>query len=120
MNRLIQIPALVALLFMAHSSLACDYPERVAVPDGATANKDEMIAGQRDVKSYITAMETYLACIESEEAQAVLALGEEADEETKSQRAELFNKRYNAAIEEMNLVAEEFNVQVRAYKARSN
>jgi hypothetical protein len=28
----------------------------------------------------------------------------------------MFNKKYNAAVEQMNLVAEEFNVQVRAYK----
>ena len=28
----------------------------------------------------------------------------------------MFNKKYNAAVEEMNLVAEEFNIQVRAYK----
>lgn len=122
MNRLIQIAALVALTFMAQNSLACDYPKRVDVPDGATATKDEMIAGQRDVKSYIGDMETYLACIEAEEAQAMLASGdegEEGDEEARLQREEMFNKKYNAAVEEMNLVAEEFNVQVRVYKSRS-
>jgi hypothetical protein len=70
--------------------------------------------------TYMAAMEEYLACIEAEEAQAVDALGTEVDESAKLQRAELFNKKYNAAVEEMNLVAEEFNIQVRAYKARSN
>jgi hypothetical protein len=112
--------AAVALTFLAHGALACDYPERTDVPDGATATKDEMIAGQRGVKSYMTAMEEYLSCIEAEEAQAVIELGEDADESVKLQRAELFNKKYNAAVEEMNLVAEEFNIQVRAYKARSD
>jgi hypothetical protein len=120
MNRLIQTAISVALILMAQNSLACDYPQRVDVPDGATASKDDMISGQRGVKSYISAMETYLACIEAEEASALLAMGEEADEDTKLQREEMFNKKYNAAVEEMNLVAEEFNVQVRAYKARSN
>jgi hypothetical protein len=120
MNRLIQTAISVAFIFLAQSSLACDYPQRVDVPDGETASKDEMISGQRDVKSYISAMETYLACIEAEEASALLAVGEETDDETKLQREEMFNKKYNAAVEEMNLVAEEFNVQVRAYKARSN
>lgn len=117
MNRLIQTVAFVALTFLAQDGFACDYPKRVDVPDGATATKDEMIAGQRGVKSYISDMETYLACIEAEEAQAMLALGDEVDEEAKLQREEMFNKKYNAAVEEMNLVAEEFNVQVRAYKA---
>jgi hypothetical protein len=81
------------------------------MPDGASAAKDEMIAGQKDVKKYMANMETYLACIEAEEAQAVIQLGE-IDDETARQREEMFNKKYNAAVEEMNLVAEEFNIQV--------
>lgn len=105
----------VAILLMAQSALACDYPRRVDMPDGATAGKDDMLTGQKDVKAYMAAMDEYLTCIEGEEATAVLALGD-VDEDTKRQRAELFNKKYNAAVEQMNLVAEEFNVQVRAYK----
>ncbi len=120
MNIFIKSAASVALVFLAQGALACDYPSRADVPDGATASKDEMIAGQRGVKSYMSEMEEYLSCIEAEEAAAVLALGPEVDESAKRQREELFNKRYNAAVEEMNLVAEEFNIQVRTYKARSN
>lgn len=120
MKILTKMAASAALILLAQGALACDYPERANVPDGATASKDEMIAGQRGIKSYIAEMEEYLACIESEEAQAMLSLGDEVDETAKRQREELFNKKYNAAVEEMNLVAEEFNVQVRAYKARAN
>lgn len=105
----------VAVLLVAQSALACDYPERVDMPDGATANKEAMIAGQKDVKTYMAAMDEYLVCIEGEEASAVISLGD-IDEETERQRAEMFNKKYNAAVEQMNLIAEEFNVQVRAYK----
>jgi hypothetical protein len=120
MNRIIKTAASVALVFIAQGALACDYPQRADVPDGATATKDEMIAGQRGVKSYMASMEEYLACIEAEEAQAVLELGDQIDEDARLQRAEMFNKKYNAAVEEMNLVAEEFNIQVRTYKGRSN
>ena len=105
----------VAILLLAQSALACDYPKRVDMPDGATAGKEAMIAGQRDIKAYMAAMDEYLVCIESEEAEAVLSLGD-IDEDSKRQRAEMFNKKYNAAVEQMNLVAEEFNIQVRAYK----
>lgn len=108
----------MALLLIAQGAFACDYPQRVEMPNGTTASKDEMIAGQKDVKKYMATMDTYLACIEAEEAQAVIELGE-IDEETSRQREEMFNKKYNAAVEEMNLVAEEFNIQVRAYKAKS-
>ena len=109
----------VAMLFIAQGAFACDYPQRVDMPNGATATKDEMIAGQKGVKNYMATMDSYLVCIEAEEAQAVIELGD-IDEETSRQREEMFNKKYNAAVEEMNLVAEEFNIQVRAYKARSN
>lgn len=108
----------MAMLFIAQGAFACDYPQRVDMPDGASATKDEMIAGQKGVKKYMANMDTYLACIEAEEAQAVIELGE-IDEETSRQREEMFNKKYNAAVEEMNLVAEEFNIQVRTYKAKS-
>jgi hypothetical protein len=100
------------------SVLACDYPDRTEVPNGNSATKDEMIEGQRNVKSYMAAMEEYLSCIESAE-QETIAGGDDLDEEQKQQRIAMFNKKYNAAVEEMNLIAEQFNAQVRAYKDRS-
>ena len=119
MNKITKLAVSVALVSLASGALACDYPNRATVPDGATASKDEMIAGQRGVKDYMAAMETYLSCIEAQEAAAVLELGD-LDESAKRQRADMFNKKYNAAVEEMNLVAEEFNLQVRAYRERKN
>lgn len=116
MNKIIKSVVSVAILFFAHSALACEYPSRVDVPDGATASKEDMIAAQRGVKAYMAAMDEYLNCIEGDEAAAVLSLGDDVDEDAKRQRADMFNKKYNAAVEQMNLVAEEFNVQVRAYK----
>ena len=118
MNKLIKTAVTVAILFATHSALACDYPQRIDVPDGGTASKEDMIAGQKNVKSYMSSMEAYLSCIEADEAQAVIGLGA-VDEGTKRQREEMFNKKYNAAVEEMNRVAEEFNMQVRTYKERN-
>jgi len=115
MTRLIKTTIIAALLTAAPLAFACDYPSRVDIPDGATATKEEMINGQRGVKGYMKAMEEYLACIEAEEKDAVAELGD-IDDEALLQRTELFNAKYNAAVEEMNLVAEEFNMQVRTYK----
>jgi hypothetical protein len=115
MNKIIKSAVSVAIFFIAQGALACDYPNRVDLPDGATATKEDMIAAQKGVKAYMASMDEYLGCIEGDEAAAVLSLGD-VDEDTKRQRADLFNKKYNAAVEQMNLVAEEFNVQVRAYK----
>lgn len=108
----------LAALFFAQGALACDYPERVKeIPDGMTATRDEMVAGKKLVQSYIANMESYLSCIEAKEAETQISMGE-VDEDTKRQRSAMYDKKYNAAIEEMNLVAEEFNVQLRAYNAR--
>ena len=108
--------AMIALL-LSPFAVACDYPQRASVPDGNTATKEEMIEGQRGVKAYIAAMEEYLACIESAEQETV-AGKDDLDEEARQQRIEMFNKKYNAAVDEMNLVAAEFNIQVRAFKER--
>ena len=117
MNKTIQLAISVAVLLLAQGAFACDYPERLKdIPDGNSATRDEMVAGKKAVQSYIANMESYLSCIEAEEAQAVIAMGD-VGEEAKKQRNETFNKKYNAAVEEMNLVAEEFNIQLRAFNA---
>ena len=118
MNKLIKTAVSVTVLFIAQGALACDYPQRIDVPNGTTSSKEDMITGQKSVKAYMASMEEYLACIEAGEAQAIKDLGA-IDEDAKRQREEMFNKKYNAAVEEMNLVAEEFNMQVRAYKDRN-
>ena len=94
--------------------LACDYPERAEIPNGATATRDDMIEGQRSVKTFIGAMEEYLACIESEEA-AVRENGD-IDEEDKASRIAALIKKYNAAVDDMNLVAAQYNDEVKAYR----
>jgi hypothetical protein len=108
----------VAVLLLAQGAYACDYPERLRdIPDGKTATRDDMLAGKKAVESYLGNMESYLSCIEAEEAQAMISLGA-VNEETKRQRKGTFDKKYNAAVEEMNLVAEEFNIQLRAFNAQ--
>jgi len=118
MNKMTKTVFSVMAIFAAPLALACDYPTRADVPDGATATKEQMIVGQRGVKSYMSVMEEYLSCIEAAEQETVAGPNAQ-DEVAKQQRIEMFNKKYNAAVEEMNLVAEEFNIQVRAYKERS-
>lgn len=118
MSKITRFLVTTGMLFAAPVVFACDYPHRVDVPDGATATKEEMITGQRDIKNYMAAMEKYLSCIEAAEQKTVAGTGE-SGEDARQQEIQMFNKKYNAAVEEMNLVAEKFNVQVRTYKERS-
>ncbi len=92
MNKIMKSAVSVAILLLAQSALACDYPKRVDMPNGATAGKEAMIAGQKDVKAYMAAMDEYLSCIESEEVEAVLGMGD-VDEKSKRQREDMVNKK---------------------------
>lgn len=118
MKKTIRIFVTAALLFTQPIAFACDYPTKAEIPNGATASKEDMIAGQTAVKEYMAAMETYLACIEQDEKDTVAAMTEITDEERASRDAAL-TKKYNAGIEEMELLAARFNEEVRAYKAKT-
>jgi rhamnose utilization protein RhaD (predicted bifunctional aldolase and dehydrogenase) len=119
MIRFIKASCTIAVVFVGPLALACDYPERVSIPNGNTATKDEMVAGQRGVKQYMADMEAYLACIE-EEDEIDRAGIEEPDPIVEAQRDEMLVKKHNAAVEEMEKIAAAFNEEVRAYKARSD
>lgn len=100
-------------------AVACDYPSRPdSMPDGATASKEEMLAGVAMINDYQGAMSDYLACIEADQVVADQAI-DETDADAKQQNNEMFNKKYNAAVDEQTLFVEEFNAQIRAYKAKS-
>lgn len=118
MNKTIKFALAIALIFGAQSAFACDYPTRVLVPNGNTATKEEMVEGQRGVKKYVADMEIYLECIIAEEKTARRDMGNlEADQE--QEREDMLNKKYNAAVDEMERLAAQFNSEVQAYKARS-
>ena len=111
------ISIFAAFLFVSPLAFACDYPARAKLPDGATASKDEMLAGQKSVKAFMASMEEYLTCIENVEQEALAAQEAPNDEElAKLKTANV--KKYNAAVEDMELVAARFNDQVRDYKAK--
>ena len=111
------ISIFAAFLFASPLALACDYPARAKLPNGATASKDDMLAGQKSVKAFMASMEEYLTCIENVEQEAIAALEAPNDEElAKLKTANV--KKYNAAVEDMELVAARFNDQVRDYKAK--
>jgi len=116
MKNLIKVLVVSAVLSVPAISIACDYPERPKLPDGTTAAKEDMIAAQSSVKSFLAAVDEYLTCIEQEEAAAIAAM-DGSDEETLKRRDDLLAKRFDAANEEKFLFGEQWNQQVRAYNA---
>jgi hypothetical protein len=88
---------------------ACENPPMVAMPDGATATMDQLLEAQGKVKTYMAAMEEYLACLNTE----LEAEGNDAPAEFKA----LMVTRHNTAVSEMESIAVAFNTEVQAYKA---
>ena len=93
----------------AFAASACETPAMIPIPDGKSATMEQLLAAQAQVKTYMAAMNDYLACIDNEAE----AKGEDAPEQFKA----LMVTRHNTAVTEMETVAAAFNDQVKAYKA---
>src|SRR6185436_5884561 len=91
-------------------ALACDYPPTApAIPDGKTATSEQMVDAQTSVKDYVSKMEAYIACLDQEVAKA----GEEPPSEAQQH---IHVEKHNAAVDEMQNVADKYNAEVRAFK----
>lgn len=106
--RVIAGAALFALALTAQA--ACEEPTKPELPDGSTAEEATMIEAQGEVRAYVEESNTYLDCLVAEAKQR-----EETDEApVKQQRLD----RYNSAVESMQEVADQFNEELRKFKAR--
>ena len=88
----------------------CSFPEPPVIPSGATAPESALAAAGAAIRDYQGAMQDSLACIES----LIASLGEEITPEQDSGLTAL----YNNGVEQLTMIAESFNQQVRAFKAR--
>jgi hypothetical protein len=104
----------------AHAQSTCTYPRAPdAIPDGATATKEQMIAAKNDVNRYNTDMNVYLDCIKQELDAATPKDPSKlsADEKKKALEQQKLTQKNNAAVDELQAVVGRFNEQLKAYKA---
>ncbi len=80
---------------------------------GAQATKDEMIAAQTQVKAFDTAVAAYSDCLKQDEDAKIAAGGDKA-----KVHAELV-KLNNEAVLKLQLIADKFNEELRAFKAKA-
>jgi len=116
------VPLMLAVTGLAQAQTACVYPQAPQTfPDGATAPKEEMVAGQTSVKTYATAVQdTYLPCLEKEKVDSIAKL-DAADEgyaQKKLALEEIHAKKHNAALDELQAVADRWKEEITEYKAR--
>jgi hypothetical protein len=93
----------------------CTAPQAaVQIPDGNTATRDQMVAAQRAVKAYDTAVKTYGDCLQHE-MDAKLASGG-----NKQQLEAQYDKLNNAEVDRLGKLAGKFNDELRAFKAKNS
>jgi len=99
----------------------CPYPAAPdRMPDGASASMQEMLAGQKAVGEYNKAIGDYNACIDKELADAIAKGGDKLKPEQKADMQRIANQKHNAAIDQLQKIADRFNEQVKIYKAKSS
>jgi hypothetical protein len=123
MNKLNRSAVIVALLAGSATAIACDYPDRVDLPNGATATKEEMIEGVKAIKAWQQALVEYRVCIDDETNAQISALSdsgssaEEQEASTLALKKKLIEK-HDASVEDEQRLAAEFNEQLGLFKQR--
>ena len=109
--------ASIALLAAGAAQATCIYPRAPQrLPDGKTATYEEMVAGQKAVQQFNDDINAYNACLDME-MQALVNSGA-YDENRITEFRAMQAKKNNAAVDEVQALADRFNEQLRIFKAR--
>jgi hypothetical protein len=99
----------------------CLYPPPPSkIPDGASATKEEMMDAKNAVTQYNKDINAYVSCIKLEHETAVTNAGDKITPEQKAQMDKIEVQKNNAAVDQLQSVADRFNEQVRIFKAKSD
>jgi hypothetical protein len=106
--------AMALITPLAHT--ACSHPTPpAALPDGATASRDEMMASKAAISKFNRDVASYNACLDAE-LQAQLAGTSMTDDQQKNLQS-MTTAAQDAAIDELTAVVAEFSKQFEDYKA---
>jgi hypothetical protein len=111
---------LVAATTIAAPAFAdCTAPTiNVTVPEGAKATKEDLVATQRTLKELNVAVADFTTCLQNERDAKIAAGGDSLSDAARQKISAEYNTRGNAAIDKLQKIADKFNLEVRAYKAK--
>jgi hypothetical protein len=121
------LPAAVAIMAAVLAPLAfanwahadCSYPQAPDhLPDGNTATLNEMLAGQKAVQSYNERMMAYLSCIKLERDNTMAQAAGKLSKQQQAAIEAIEIQKHNAAVDQLQSVANQFNTQVKIFKAK--
>lgn len=97
----------------------CSYPQAPSqIPDGNTATLAQMLSAQKAVQAYNQQMNAYLSCIQLERDSRVAQAGDKLTKQQKQELEAIEVQKHNAAVDQLHSVADQFNAQVKVFKAK--
>jgi hypothetical protein len=112
--------SLLALLATGPALADCIPPNHtIKVPSGATATKDDMVAVQHELKTWNAEVVDYKSCLDLQQDAAVAALGDKATDDQRNKVAKKYGDLYNNEVDKLTDVANRFNIEVKAFKAKN-
>jgi hypothetical protein len=109
----------MALIATGPAFADCPYPPAPAkLPDGATATMQDMLEGQKTVKEYEKSINEYTACIDKEVEDQIAKAGDQLKPDRKTEMQRVEAQKHNAAVDQLQSVADRFNEQVKVFKAK--
>ncbi len=118
--KLAPLVAAIGLSLTTTAAIAeCEQPTRPILPDGAASTMEQMLDGQKAVKTFQTANLEYMDCL-NEMAKSNEAAAKKADGDDKDAATAEYDKAitlHNAAVTAEEEVAGQFNTEIREYKA---
>jgi len=110
--------ALIGMALGSAASMAgeCTEPNLPTLPDGATASKDQMVAGQKAVKEFQASNTEYRACMDPQLSAAQVAADGDSPSEKAQAALKKLNDDYNASVTKEEELATRFNAALRDYK----
>ena len=119
MKALLALSALAVLAGPVYAD--CLYPPPPSnIPDGNTATMKEMMDAKQAVTQYNHDVNAYVSCIKLEHETAVTNAGDKITPEQKAEMDKMVVQKNNAAVDQLQSVADRFNEQVRIFKAKSD
>ncbi len=95
----------------------CVNPKAPKVPEGAKSTMDQMLEGQKAVKTFQAANIEYMTCLEKKftAAEARAAKGSDAEKKAAQTEYDETIAAYNEAVSQEEAVAGQFNKEIRKY-----
>jgi hypothetical protein len=81
---------------------------------------EEMLEGKKAVTQYNKDINAYVACIKLEHETAVTNAGDKLTPQQKADMEKMEVQKNNAAVDQLQTIADRFNEQVRLYKAKND